>query len=149
MKKENPVKTKDPVTGKYAKADNCLVVTAKMIAVGVVVVIGAAAFGPKTVEVAAPTNVAPVESFIAEPTNPTAEQLTWCEKYDVKVENCVNVHTLVKNGEPVVGINYIEPQRDTYSDFSARQEQRKADLEYCAKNRTDWSCSEGQYQGQY
>jgi hypothetical protein len=41
------------------------------------------------------------------------------------------------------------PSNDTYRDFLSRQQQRKADLEYCAKNRTDWSCTDGQYAGQY
>ncbi len=39
--------------------------------------------------------------------------------------------------------------RESYSDSLARGEQRKADLAYCAENRSDWSCSEGQYAGQY
>jgi hypothetical protein len=39
--------------------------------------------------------------------------------------------------------------RESHGEYQARQQQREADLAYCAENRSDWSCSEGQYAGQY
>lgn len=38
---------------------------------------------------------------------------------------------------------------DSYSAFLDRQAQRRNDLAYCRQNPSDWSCTDGQYRGQY
>jgi hypothetical protein len=97
---------------------------------------------PAPVDAPAPTVTAPVSL--------SGEQQAFCKKHEVKVENCANIYELVQSGQPVEGINHFDNgERDSYSDFRARQQQRQDALAYCAKNRGDWSCSEGQYRGQY
>lgn len=36
-----------------------------------------------------------------------------------------------------------------YGDYLESQRQRKNDLAYCRQNPEDWSCTDGQYRGQY
>jgi hypothetical protein len=97
---------------------------------------------PAPVAAPAPTVTAPVSL--------SGEQQAFCKKHGVLVENCANVYELVRSGQPVEGINYFDnDERESYGEYLAKQNQRKADLAYCAKNRGDWSCSEGQYRGQY
>jgi hypothetical protein len=129
MKKQAPMKAKDPVTGKYVKADNCFVAFAKLSLVGVVLIVGIGLLNRGPTPVIATPEV--------ENTQPEVDPIT--ERQAALEREASDALDRVQSGR-------IE---DNYSNFLDRQQQHKANLEYCAKNRTDWSCTDGQYAGQY
>lgn len=121
---------------KYPKADNCFVAMAKLTAVGVGLVIVANVLGPKPAQVAAPAAPTPQAEITQPEVNPEAERREALEREAAEALERIQTGTTASH-------------EDTYRDFLARQQQRQADLEYCAKHRTDWSCTDGQYAGQY
>jgi hypothetical protein len=106
----------------------------------------ASALAPEPVAVAAPAPVAaePKVQPLAEDPAMAARMQGECDEAGLAGEQCRR-YWEIRRQQTLDSIN----SRESYRDFLARVEQRKADLEYCAKNRTDWSCTDGQYAGQY
>jgi hypothetical protein len=89
------------------------------------------------VELAAKQAAAAKEEAAAE-----ARKLARCAKDDVGADLCDRY---------LEALGQIEDSQrdDSYGAHLDRQAQRNNDLAYCRENPSDWSCTDGQYRGQY
>ncbi len=96
---------------------------------------------PVAVAVAAPTAAQKQAAVKAEEAAAEA-RLAKCAKDDVEAAICDRYLEALAQIED-------QSQGDSYGQFLDRQAQRNNDLAYCRQNPSDWSCTDGQYRGQY
>ena len=97
---------------------------------------------------AAVTEVVPTDAVVeATPTTTEAEDAQCVEDGIELGYSCERFHEALSYANQVDADKAAG--RESYGEYQARQQQREDDLAYCAENRSDWSCSEGQYAGQY
>lgn len=152
MKNELPMTTLDRLTDRMAanrqkqevaevrKGQRRVALLAALVTVPVAGLVALSSVTPApSPQAPAAVAAAPVPAAV---TAAEARKLAQCAKDNVEAAICDRY---------LEALAQIEDSQngDSYRDHLDRQAQRDNDLAYCRQNPADWSCTDGQYRGQY